>query len=71
MRKRPVPVSQLADFAADPEGFEARRGGPRSASAARKGIRHHDSLGKPPLLWPWYIGALLLLAALIAFGTRL
>lgn len=68
-RRRRIAISQLAAYAADPEGFVARRGGPISAKGARYGDRYHDQFGrrsptrlKRRLLFAVVIVALLVLA---------
>lgn len=38
---RNIPVTHLADYAADPEGHIQRRGRPRDPAAARSGRRAH------------------------------
>lgn len=63
MGKRHIAVSQLADFASDPDGFVARAGAPRNRRAANAGIVHHKRLGRDT--WSPRIGFLVLLAALI------
>jgi hypothetical protein len=47
-RRRPVAISKLAAYAADPDGFVARHGGPISARGARYGDRYHERFGQPP-----------------------
>jgi hypothetical protein len=46
MRDRPIPVSQLAAFAADPNGFRARRGAAVSPEAADFGERYHRAFAR-------------------------
>jgi hypothetical protein len=76
-RRRPVAISQLAAYAADPDGFMARRGGPMSARGARYGDRYHDRFGRPSrsslkrrLAFPAAILIFLILAYL-AFRSQL
>jgi len=64
MRQKAVAVSRLADYAADPDGFIKRRGGPRNAHAAAAGTRHHDRLGRSNAVG-WWILALALLGAVV------
>ena len=42
---KPIPVSTLARFAADPESFTARHR--KTSAAARHGIRWHEALTTP------------------------
>jgi len=63
MGKRHIAVSQLADFASDPDGHVARAGAPRNRRAANAGIFHHNRLGRDTS--SRRIGSLVLLAALI------
>jgi len=46
MRDRPIPVSQLAAYAADPSGFRARRGAVVSPEAADFGERYHRAFAR-------------------------
>ena len=46
MSHRPVRISDLAQYAADPDGFVARRGGVRSPDAAAYGIAYHDRFAR-------------------------
>jgi len=71
VKKRRVAISKLAEYAADPEGYVERRGGVRSAAAARAGTKHHDNLGRPsrtrmPLL---IVTILSLIVALLVLTT--
>lgn len=45
---RPIAVTKLADYAADPVGFCQRRGGPRSKKAVAIGQQGHDQAGQTP-----------------------
>lgn len=46
MRAKPVAISKLASFAADPAQFGKDGGRPQSQRAAEYGIEHHDSIGR-------------------------
>jgi len=46
MRDRPIPVSQLAAYAADPSGIRARRGAAVSPEAADFGERYHRAFAR-------------------------
>ena len=70
MRRNPVSVSRLADYASDPHGFVTRRGDVRNAAAARAGTRHHDQLGREPLGWGWILW-LAVGAAVVLFLARM
>lgn len=48
MTKKRIPISKLAEYAADPDGYVSRKGSVMSPSAALHGTKHHDALGKPP-----------------------
>lgn len=69
MRQRLVPISKLAEFAADPEEFERRRGGVRSQAAVEAGARHHEALGQPERFWPWRV--VLVVVVLVVVGMVL
>ena len=65
---RPLPVSILARFAADPDGFRSRQR--PSKTAVRHGIRWHERLAATPTttrLWPWVVLGLLAAGAAFAF----
>ena len=68
---RHLPVSTLARYAADPEGFFC----PPTAAmkrAAAHGIRWHDRLGgggRPAVMWIVSVGILLAIGAAILFGS--
>ena len=67
MPRRLVPISDLAAYAADPEGFKARQGGVASAKSARFGADYHDAFARRPLprpRWVWYV--VLTLSAIVA-----
>lgn len=66
---RPIPVSTLASFAADPHGFRNRQR--TSTAATRHGIRWHERLAaprRPNRWWPWMMIAVLALAAVFTFA---
>lgn len=46
MRRTHVPISDLASFAVDPDGYRARNGGPVSAPAAAYGRSYHGEFGR-------------------------
>jgi hypothetical protein len=46
MSRRLVPISDLAAFAADPDGYRARNGAPASARAAEFGTAYHASFAR-------------------------
>lgn len=60
---RRVGVSDLADYASDPEDFCRRRGGVRNARAAAHGQRVHDGA---MLSWARLAIGLLLIALIVA-----
>jgi hypothetical protein len=64
----PLRVSDLAAFAADPDGFVARRGAPHSAAAAAAGERYHRAFGRAPRRWRWIVLALGAVAAAVLYG---
>lgn len=71
MRDRPMPVSQLAAYAADPNAFRARRGAAASPEAADFGERYHRTFGRPAsrgrvLVW-LAVAATGLVAALLIY----
>lgn len=71
MRDRPIPISQLAAYAADPNGFRARRGVAVSPEAADFGERYHRAFGRPAprgrvLVW-LAVAAAGLVAALVIY----
>jgi len=41
-----VPISKLADYAADPAGYCKRQGGIINAKAIKAGNKGHDNFGK-------------------------
>ena len=65
MKSKPIPVSRLADYAADPAGYKQRRGKVRNAAAARAGVRHHDQLGRSPFAIRWLVLVAVLVAVVI------
>lgn len=69
MGKRLIPVSRLADYAADPSGFEERAGAPRSVRAAKRGQKHHDRLGRRSSPW-WVLLAGLVLVLLLLWAVQ-
>lgn len=68
MARKAVPVSRLADYVSDPDGFIARRGGVRNKRAARAGVRHHDALGRRSPDWVWVLVAVLVAGLLLFAG---
>ena len=68
MRRRThVPISELASFAVDPEGYRARKGGPISAPAAAYGRSYHDDFsrsGRSVPSWRWAVLGFLALLVL-------
>ncbi|MCY4607880.1 MAG: hypothetical protein OXD40_04695 [bacterium] len=65
---KPIPVSTLARFAADPDGFRSRRR--TGAAAARHGIRWHERLAsapRPVRMGPWLAIAALAAALALVF----
>jgi RecB family exonuclease len=71
MRDRPIPISHLAAYAADPNGFRARRGAAVSPEAADFGERYHRAFGRPAprgrvLVW-LAVAAAGLVAALVIY----
>jgi hypothetical protein len=61
---RPVPVSKLAEYAEDPEGYCRRKGGARSEKAARYGSWRHATVASGRNRSGWLIK----LAVLAALG---
>ena len=58
---RRLPVSELAQYAADPKGYARRKGKLINARAARYGTRWHHRAGRPRY------AALTVLALILAF----
>ena len=61
---RRLPVSELAQYAADPKGYARRKGKLINPRAARYGTRWHEGAGRPRY---GPIAALLLILALILY----
>ena len=65
---RHVPVSTLARFAAEIDGFRSPQR--TNTSATQHGIRWHERLAGPPRstrLWPWVLFAVTAIAAALVF----
>lgn len=65
MAKRTVSVSQLAAYAANPEGFVRRKGGNINKRAARAGTRFHDRFGRSSVRWLFLVFSLFWLYILV------
>jgi hypothetical protein len=66
MRDRPIPVSQLAAYAADPSGFRARRGAVVSPEGADFGERYHRAFARPAPRGRFLVWLAVALAGLVA-----
>lgn len=70
MTRRLIPISQLAAYAADPEGFVDRGGKPANEPGARFGTAYHEGFARtevkqasrPPYMLLAFIVLLILLA---------
>jgi len=65
MSRRLVPISELAAYAADPDGFKARRGGAISSQAASFGADYHDAFGRRPPARSTWAGYVMVILAVI------